>query len=205
MKTVLDFDLVATGTSTCPLGMPMCQNRLAIPMWSYAMEKYPPKRIIEIGTYGGGFITALAVHAWNISCEVITYDRMVAPDERFAEISHFLGIRFRTTDIWEAASEIAELIAAPGVTYVLCDGGDKIREMNTFARYLKIGDVIAAHDYDPDGTRGCGAEIDIDDVDAVGLGLVPFFRDELAAAAWLSYRRTRIHGQEFGVHIDTSR
>ncbi len=42
------------------LGLPMCQNRFAVPTWSYAMEILPPAQIIELGTYGGGFTVAIA-------------------------------------------------------------------------------------------------------------------------------------------------
>jgi hypothetical protein len=41
------------GNSTRPLGMAMCQNRLAVPTWSYAMEIHPPARVLEIGSYNG--------------------------------------------------------------------------------------------------------------------------------------------------------
>jgi hypothetical protein len=138
------------GTSTRPLGMAMCQNRLAVPTWSYAMEVYPPARIVEVGTYSGGLTIALGVHAYNLEprAQITSYERSRAPDERYAALGKFLGITFRDqVDVWDCEREIAEIIKRPGVTYVLCDGGDKARELATFAKYLKSGDVIAGHDY----------------------------------------------------------
>jgi hydroxymethylpyrimidine pyrophosphatase-like HAD family hydrolase len=44
-------------------------------------------------------------------------------------------------------NEIIELIQSEGRTLVVCDGGDKPKEFNTFSKYLKSGDVIMAHDY----------------------------------------------------------
>src|SRR5690348_15294914 len=111
------------GVSTCPLGFPMNQNRLALPVWSYAMEIYPPDRIIELGSYGGGFTTAIGVHAWRIGARVVSYDVSVAPDERFKALSDFLGISFITADVFAASTvdAIAGAIREPGVTYLLCD------------------------------------------------------------------------------------
>src|SRR4029077_11527840 len=137
-----------SGKSTSPLGMAMCQNRLAVPTWSYAMEVLPPARIVELGTYSGGLTIALGVHAYHIGAQVITYERSKAPDQRFEALGKFLGITFRDeVDIWACEAEIAAHTQSPGVTFLLCDGGDKPRELATFARYLKPGDVIAAHDY----------------------------------------------------------
>lgn len=207
--------------ASAPLGLPMCQNRLAIPTWSYVMERLPPARIIELGTFSGGFIVALAVHAYALNaqsrilsgarpedevarakpCEVITYDR-AEPDERLAPLGKFLGVDFRVKDLYAPATEaeIAALIRKPGTTFVLCDGGDKPREVATYAACLKSGDVIASHDYAaPDGPQGnavywpCG-EITLADGEraAAENDLEPFFQDHFDLAAWLVYRK-RVH------------
>src|SRR5438094_88562 len=107
----------------------MNQNRLAVPTWSYAMEEYPPARIVELGTYGGGFTTALGIHAWRIGAQVVSFDQMVAPDERFKTLAEFLGIDFRRADVFapDTLATIAELVGRPRVTYLLCDNGDKPR------------------------------------------------------------------------------
>jgi len=198
------------GESTCPLGMAMNQNRLAVPFWSWAMEVYRPARIIELGSYNGGFTTALAVHAWNlgrhapdgIGCKVITYDRMVAPDQRFADLSAFLGVQFRTCDLYapETVAEITELVRCPGQTFLLCDGGDKKLEVNTYAGVLKPGDVIAGHDYnvlasspeiaDPDKWWPW-TELRKEDVATAvtNAGLVPFHQNHFDMAGWLAYQK----------------
>lgn len=188
------------GTAQAPLGFPMCQNRLAVPMWSYAMEVLPPARIIELGTLNGGFTTALAVHAWNIGTKVITYDRAL-PDEKFTPLGRFLGIEYRTGDIWALEQDIAANIALPGTTFMLCDGGDKPRELGAFATYLKPGDVIAAHDHTaPDGPKGPPGElawwpwreIFVHQGQAVAhhFGLEPWMQDHFDMAGWLVYRKT---------------
>lgn len=185
-----------SGAPACPLGLPMCQNRMAVPTWSYAMEVHPPARIIELGTYSGGFTVAIGVHAHQIGARVVTFDR-ARPDERLAEIARFLGIEFRTGDLWAVQRDIAQLIEEPGTSYVLCDGGDKRRELATFACHLKPGDVIAAHDYAVDDGTGYQnawwgwGEIDLEDGRAAALAcdLEPWMQDHFDTAAWLAYRK----------------
>ncbi len=43
-RVIPPFDGAAGGGS---LGLPMCQNRFAVPTWSYAMERRPPARIVR--------------------------------------------------------------------------------------------------------------------------------------------------------------
>lgn len=182
--------------SAIPFGLPMCQNRWSVPTWSYAMEVRPPVRIVEIGTYSGGFACALALHASRIGARVVTYDRNL-PDRDLLPLAAHLGVEFRTGDVWELEPEIGRLISEPGTSFVLCDGGDKRRELGAFARYLKPGDVVAAHDYAcDDGTgfenRWWGwGEIWKRDGDAVAaeLGLQPWLQDHFDTAAWLCFIR----------------
>ena len=46
--------------------------------------------------------------------------------------------------------KIQKYIQEPGKTLVFCDGGNKKREFNLFAKYLKVGDIIMGHDYAKD-------------------------------------------------------
>lgn len=182
------------GQQTKPLGMAMCQNRRAVPAWSYAMELLEPRRIIELSTYTGGLTIALGLHAYHIGCRVISYDRMAAPYATWRPLGDFLGIDFRQrNDIYEPSvlEEIRDLIRAPGLTFVLCDGGDKIREVRELAAACKPGDVIAAHDFECGRIHGCGGEIregDVADVVAAN-HLERFMPEVFDEAAWLTYRR----------------
>lgn len=182
------------GQSQCPLGMAMCQNRLAVPMWSYAMEVHPPVRIIELGTYGGGFITAIAVHAFHLGARVITYDRML-PDERYTPLARFLRVEFMQKDLELASTrdEIVDLIRSAGRVYLLCDAGDKPGDFNRYAEHMKPGDVIAAHDYFIEGRQDlwCCQEIDKPQVAAAVArhDLEPFMQEHFDLAAWLVYRK----------------
>lgn len=190
------------GRSTCPMGMPMCQNRLAVPFWSYAMELHPPARVIEIGSFNGAFAVALGLHARAIGARMITYD--ITPcGESIVPIGRAIGVEFRTASCWDVQAEIAELIRSPGLSMVLCDGGDKPRELEVFGAYLKPGDVLASHDYNAtaDDPERCPAPPEgpywpwcemrkfIGDPIAAKYGLEPFMQEHMNLAGWLAYRK----------------
>lgn len=137
------------GRSWKILGLPMSQNRLAVPTWSYAMEKHPPTTIVEIGTNYGGFTACLGIHAWTIGASIHTFDVCVSPAEAIRPLTNVLPITFYNADCFSPSVVplIQALIQRPGISYVLCDGGKKEEEFQTFSNYLKSGDVIAAHDH----------------------------------------------------------
>lgn len=105
----------------------------------FRLESY--ERIIEIGTGTGAFTYFLASYQ---SAPVFTFD-IVMPVH--IEKLRRIGVAFMVMNVFAREHIIAEIIAKPGRTLLLCDGGDKAREINTFAKYLYDGDVIMAHDY----------------------------------------------------------
>lgn len=99
--------------------------------------------IIEIGTYNGGFTSWLADNK-NSDTKLVSYDI-----DGTINTSNRSDIDFRVEDCFsnQAFLDIVNLICNPGKTLVLCDGGDKPKEFNEFAKHIKSGDVIMAHDY----------------------------------------------------------
>jgi len=185
--------------STYSMGMPMCQNRLAVPIWSYAIEEMRPDRVIEIGSYNGALATALGLTCKAIGAKMITYD-INRPSEAIVPIGEALGVVFQVASCWDRQAEIGALIGSPGPSMVLCDGGDKPRELDTFARYLKTGDVIAAHDYDavhevdssvPQAERPWPfseiVKAQGDEIAAMH-NLEPWMQEHFDLAGWLVYR-----------------
>lgn len=190
-----------SGRQVRSMGMPMCQNRMAVPTWSFAMERALPAQLVEIGTYSGGLATALALHALCIKATITTYD-IAPPSEDIKPIGERLGVRFRTISCWDAEDEIRAIVQRPGPTFVLCDGGDKKREFAVFAKHLKVGDVIAAHDYDAGHEVGQEpmerawpwSEIRREDVTTAVRenGLEPFMQVHMDLAGWLAFARARV-------------
>lgn len=172
------------------LGYPMNQNRLAVPAWSYAMEKLPPMRIVELGSYNGGFIICLGLHAKLIGCRVYSWDVCKCPTEGWGVIAEFLNVKFFQADVFANEAAVARLITMPGCTYLLCDNGNKIQEFNTFAKYLKPGDVIGGHDYATEYWKA-GSEINVESVAAsvAEHKLQRWMPEVFDLAGWLVYRK----------------
>lgn len=182
------------GNSWLPLGLPMSQNRMSIPTWSYAMEMYPPSTIIELGSFSGGFTIALGVHAWNIGCKVHGFEIHACPHTKLKPLSDFLGVEFHTGDLFKDPDLVRRLVNGPGVTYLLCDNGNKKKEFNEFAGSLKHGDVIAAHDYcsGPEASEWWPwREIVKEDVakSVAAYELEPWMQQHFDMAGWLVYKR----------------
>lgn len=124
-------------------GVPVSQT---VGIQKYFEEIIPDfDRIIEIGTYSGGL--TLFIHSlMNRNCELISYDINAAYNKVPSEYS----LDFRIGDCFDPfiQLEIADLIGDKTKrVLVLCDGGKKNEEFNTFSKFLKPDDVIMCHDY----------------------------------------------------------
>jgi 23S rRNA U2552 (ribose-2'-O)-methylase RlmE/FtsJ len=98
--------------------------------------------IIEIGFHRGGFTLWLDRNKRN-DTKLISYDINFNSKEVNNHIDFRKGNCFDTNIL----NEIIELIQNNGKALILCDGGDKDVEFNTYSKYLKSGDVIMCHDY----------------------------------------------------------
>jgi hypothetical protein len=99
--------------------------------------------IIEIGTYNGG-LTSWLYDNKNPNAKVVSYDIDGSVNQ-----TNRTDIDFRVEDCFSEKpfNDIIQMIQNTGRTLVVCDGGDKPKEFNTFSKYLKSNDVIIAHDY----------------------------------------------------------
>lgn len=128
--------------------------------------------IIEIGTHDGGLSTLFALYCFGSKHKAYaghpnepslyknhthhkrpksfhTFDIMMRDIPRI-EFLKVIGTNFYLGDCLNDAGVIeyiASLIREGGRTLLLCDGGDKVKEFETYSKYLKVGDVIMAHDW----------------------------------------------------------
>lgn len=133
------------------LGFPMSQCRYAIPAWSFLFEKEIPKNIIEIGTHLGGMTCLLAIAAKNLKSSFCMFDiNDNIERELFDGPCWFktLDIDLNLTSCFspEGEGKICSIIKRTGLTVLLCDGGNKQKEFQTFAPVLKSGDILGVHD-----------------------------------------------------------
>ena len=101
--------------------------------------------IIEIGTYNGGLSLWLDDNKKN-GAKFVTYD-IDGSINASKKYSRSIECRVQSCFDDVAEEDIKNLIQSTGKSLVLCDGGDKPKEFNTFSKYLKSGDHIMAHDY----------------------------------------------------------
>lgn len=170
-------------------GLPLAQN-------THIEEAFEPlsqlgfDRVIELGTQNGGFTIFLS----GLFPRVITFDNKVFGRTmiKFKEIPN---ISFHERNIFfkNSIAEIANHIQEHGRALVLCDNGNKIREVDTFAPYLKPGDVIMAHDYAKSrqyfkdriqGRYWNHLEITDSDIDFEKHGIKHFMTGPTEKAAW---------------------
>jgi len=182
------------------MGVPMVQNHLAIPTFDEFFKKIEtPSQIIELGTEQGGLSLFLHISCLLNSCHFITYD-IEGSSLKYSDVFSKINIDARNKNIFENEEEIAQIIQSKGTTVLLCDNGNKIREFNTFSRYLKSGDFIFAHDYSKDrdffmremsGKLWNHCEIIYADIEeSVNLhGLIPFMEEGWQRAAWACFQK----------------
>ena len=106
-------------------------------------------RIVELGTLRGGMTLIFGIHALKMGGTVETFDVRDEPmDVVWNCLVAALPITYHKMDVFggEAHILIEGYIGAPGRVLLYCDNGDKIREFNTYASYLKSGDVVMTHD-----------------------------------------------------------
>jgi predicted O-methyltransferase YrrM len=164
-----------------------------------------PSQILEIGTASGGLTLLLRDLLDRISMEnteIRTYD---------VESKHYLSsyiengtkIDSRIKDVFNHSydelveiDEINSYIQKDGVTVVLCDGGSKKNEFRILSDYLKVGDIIMAHDYSPNQEyfeKNVNNQIwnwlEIQDLDinesCIKNNLSPFMEDEFRKVVWV--------------------
>lgn len=107
--------------------------------------------VIELGSGGGGLSMFLSDQCKKYNIKFVTYEKY--PDGGITNNPEFSkrNIDFRQRDIFDpqTINEVKSLLSTHGKSLVLCDGGNKIKEFNTYVDYIKLGDIIMAHDYAP--------------------------------------------------------
>ena len=139
-------------------GLTIMQHTSVGDKFDKLIKEIKPERIIEIGTSSGGLtllLRELLDKNGLAKTRLITYD-INKPEGLIDYINQGVKIELRVENIFnhnynklENGKDVIDLIKSNGTTLVLCDGGSKINEFNILSEFLKIGDVIMAHDYSP--------------------------------------------------------
>jgi len=136
------------------------QNDTAISAWERVLRPLDFKRIIELGTFNGNFSVYLALWCQRRRVDFYTYDNQDwrtqehwswAADRYHEEFREsYIGNCFKQLDLLtkDATREVGGLIAQDGISVLFCDDGNKTQEFLSLAPYVKVGDLVAAHDWD---------------------------------------------------------
>ena len=138
----------------------MSQNYFAIPCLEYYWDTHRFEYIVEFGSQKGALSTYFANLASVTEAFFFeTYELFPDKDwytrehegcghwfEKIAEISPYVSCHHKDTFSEEVIEHIKDN-SEDMKTFIFADGGDKIKEFNTYAPLLKSGDCIAVHDW----------------------------------------------------------
>ena len=142
------------------MGAGMSQNYLSIPWFEYYFDAHQFEYLVEFGSQKGCLSTYFANFA-GITEKVFFDTFELFPDkdwsnrscegaghwfEKLAELSPYINYYHQDVFSEETVTHISENIKQ-FKTFIFCDGGDKVKEFNTYAPLLKSGDCIAVHDW----------------------------------------------------------
>lgn len=127
------------------------QNYNTFEVFYNFMKEVKPKRILEIGTSLGGLTQFLQYSSDELKLNTKILSLDIHEHSWYDDIIK-MGVDLRIENIFkdgfnDIPQEYKDFINGEGITVILCDGGDKIREFNLLSNFIKKGDYILAHDY----------------------------------------------------------
>jgi cephalosporin hydroxylase len=122
-------------------GIPMAQFWCDIYLWEAVLNSNTHlKRIVELGTWMGGFSLFLQMQAEARDMTFFTYDSIVFREDVTKNLP------FTKLDIWANIDFLGDLMSKEA-TLLFCDNGNKPRELKTFAPYLTSDSIVIVHDW----------------------------------------------------------
>jgi cephalosporin hydroxylase len=122
-------------------GVRMAQYWCDLYLWELVLNENPQvRRIVELGTWMGGFSLWLHMQAKVRNMDFVTYDSI-----DFNTVATKI-VPFYRKDIFAEYRAIGETISSCP-TILFCDNGNKPRELKTFAPYLTQNSIVLVHDW----------------------------------------------------------
>lgn len=115
---------------------------------THVIQAYGIKSVIEIGIEHGGLAAFLLSYGRATGLAYYGIDITLSPLHPIVRADGKGAIEER--DAWSAetiASVGRWLAAHPAPALIICDGGNKPRELTLYAPLLRAGDVLLGHDY----------------------------------------------------------
>jgi len=110
------------------------------------VKKIKPKVVVEFGTFQGGFAGEIAetIKGWNGILHTIDFKKFEMVD---TVLSICKNITFHQCDILSEIDKISQLLLNDGTVMLYTDNGNKMKEIELYAPFLKKGDILGTHDY----------------------------------------------------------
>lgn len=142
-------DVLNSTGAIWPLGVPVAQSWREIGAHLIAIHELGVRAYLEIGVHRGGLASLLI--ARSIVSPLVYAGIEIKPDDIDPAVGQLLSLSGRASvtigDVF-ATPWLAETLArVPRPALVLCDGGNKPRELALAAPLLRRGDYVMAHDY----------------------------------------------------------
>jgi cephalosporin hydroxylase len=150
-----------------PYGMTVLQSWLQIAAIMDAIEVYGINTFIEIGVAEGGLgslISQRSNYVNGFKYIGIEIDQK-AVNKEFKFQCTFSGKTLVFGNVFSPkVSGFLKMVMdlAKGPTLLFCDGGDKVKEIQTFHSFLRAGDFLMVHDYMPGLEQAAGGVVDSD-------------------------------------------
>ncbi len=151
------------------------------------INRYKIKLFVELGTYmGGGLVHVIPNLILDRNFSYIGYE--ILPEKVNNKILAFASEHPRCEIILQDMfiaynlDAVSEAITSTrGCVYVFCDGGNKPKELETFSKFLRVGDIISVHDYVEDQT----GEVTDQDLEKLGDDFVPLDEELRKNILWM--------------------
>jgi hypothetical protein len=191
-----DLDLILRGRTPHKSGAfrvvfntPTGHTWLELMTLEAVLDAASPETVIELGTANGHFTMYLATWARLNGAKLATVDRdMQWIDRRVLRELDRWRFPVIIGDCFEAATiaKVTRLIRRPGRTLLICDNGDKEREVQVYGGLLKPDDIIVVDDWgdEVDPARASEALSD--------LGFAPYAEPLLSGTWQRAFRRTQV-------------
>jgi cephalosporin hydroxylase len=132
-----------------PYGVPVLQSPVQPMLYLRAIDKYNIDLFVEIGYWFGGLAGIIAAKCiWQPGFCYLGIEHDQAYIDKGRVLAHENAVYLRGNCFSEEfADTLRKAMASSQHTFLFCDGGNKPRELAHFAPMLRVGDLIAAHDY----------------------------------------------------------
>jgi glycosyltransferase involved in cell wall biosynthesis len=111
------------------------------------MATHRPQQIIELGTAEGALTTYFGLLGTQYGIPVHSFDIEDKRSNATRAIHDRLGVHFHEHNVLDNPKKVRRLLGRGLRTYLLCDNGDKPKEVELYGKWLKSGSVLSVHDW----------------------------------------------------------